>query len=164
MIEYRKAAVDDIDELVKLRIEFLKEANHETNIDAEILNKCAEALYNYFNFRMIDDSFIAWIALDEGKIIATSGMCFYNTPPLFKKVDSVMHFMDGRVAYIMNMYTLQEYRRKGIARILFDKIVEEAKTLGYRKITLHATEMGRKLYKTFGFVEVDDEMVLNIEK
>mgnify|MGYP000277155573 CR=1 FL=1 len=162
MIEYRKAAVDDIDELVKLRIEFLKEANHEINIDAEILNKCEEALYDYFNSRMIDDSFIAWIALDEGKIIATSGMCFYNTPPLFKKVDGVMHFMDGRVAYIMNMYTLREFRRQGVAKILFNRIVEEAKSLGYRKITLHATEMGRKLYKTFGFVEVDDEMVLNI--
>lgn len=31
-----------------------------------------------------------------------------------------------------------------------------------RKITLHATEMGRKLYKKFGFVEVADEMVLNL--
>ncbi len=162
MFEYRKAAVNDIDELVKLRIEFLREANQETNVDGKILNKCEEALHAYFNSRMIDDSFIAWIALDEGKIIATSGMCFYNTPPLFKKVDGVMHYMDGRVAYIMNMYTLQEYRRQGIARILFDKIVEEAKSLGYRKITLHATEMGWKLYENFGFVEVDDGMVLNI--
>ncbi len=162
MIKYRKTTVDDIDALVRLRIEFLKEANQENNIDGEILIKCEEALSDYFNSRMVDDSFIAWIALDEGKIIATSGMCFYNTPPLFKKIDGDIQYMDEKVAYIMNMYTLPEYRRQGIARILFDKIVEEAKTLVYRKITLHATEMGRKLYEKFGFVEVDDEMVLNI--
>ncbi len=162
MIEYRKAEVKDIDELVKLRIEFLKEANQENNIDDEVLNKCEGDLYDYFNSRLLDDSFIAWIAIDEGKIIATSGMCFYNTPPMFKKIDGDILYMDGKVAYIMNMYTLSEFRKIGIARILFDKTVEEAKTLGYRKITLHATEMGRKLYENFGFVEVDDEMVLNI--
>ncbi len=82
---------------------------------------------------------------------------------MFKKIDGDMHYMDGRVAYIMNMYTLQEYRRQGIARILFDKIVEEAKSLGYRKITLHAKEMGRKLYENFEFVEVDDGMVLKLK-
>ena len=56
-----------------------------------------------------------------------------NTPPLFKKINGDILYLDGRVAYIMNMYTLPEYRRKGIAKILFDKLVEEAKILGYRK-------------------------------
>lgn len=99
MIEYRKATVDDINELVQLRIGFLKEANQETDIDSQILNKCEGALYDYFNSKIVDNSFIAWIALDDGKIIATSGMCFYNTPPLFKKIDGDIQYMDGRVDY-----------------------------------------------------------------
>lgn len=162
MIEYRRAVVDDIDELIRLRIEFLKEVNKESNVDHDILKMCKKSLDDYFSSTMTDGSFIAWVAVDCSKIIATSGMCFYHTPSLFKKINGNMLFRDGREAYIMNMYTLPEYRRKGIAGTLFQKVVEEAKNLGYRKVSLHATEMGRKLYKKFDFVMVDDEMVLNI--
>ena len=153
MIEYRKANLSDIDELVRMRIEFLKE------IGADIANKDDNALQQelnkYFNDKMPCGEFVAWLAIENDKIVATSGLCFYTLPPSFKNPS-------GNVAYIMNMYTIPNYRSKGIAKVLFENIVNEAKERNYKHISLHATEQGRPLYLKFGFKESHGEMILKI--
>jgi GNAT superfamily N-acetyltransferase len=75
---------------------------------------------------MPKDRFIAWIAEEDGKVIGTSGLCFYTLAPSHNN-------MSGGVAYIQNMYTLPEYRGRGIAKVLFDKVLTEAKERGYKK-------------------------------
>lgn len=153
MIEYRRAKADDVDELVRLRVEFLKEALKikSCSSDQEIIN----SLTDYFSKTMCTDSFIAWLAVDNGRIIGTSGLCFYTLPPSYKN-------MTGNIAYIMNMYTDPAYRGKGIATYLFEQLIFEAKKLNYKKISLHATDMGRSLYLKFGFKETDNEMVFDL--
>lgn len=153
MITYRKATINDIDDLVRTRIEFIKEVqNLETDFD---LSSLKESLCNYFTNTIGENAFIAWLALDNNRIVATSGLCFYTLPPSYKN-------LSGKVAYIMNMYTVREYRNQGIAAHLFQRVIEEARGLGYKKISLHATESGKPLYTRFGFKEKDDEMVLNL--
>ena len=70
------------------------------------------------------------------------------------------HNPSGRKAYIMNMYTAPEYRRQGIAYKTLDLLVKEAKEKGFLQIALEATDMGRSLYKKYGFVPMKDEMEL----
>ena len=60
----------------------------------------------------------------------------------------------------MNMYTAPEYRRRGIARKTLDMLVEECKRRGVRFITLEATASGQPLYESYGFVKMQDEMIL----
>ena len=93
--------------------------------------------------------------MSDDKIIGTSGLCFYKRPPSYKNIS-------GEVAYIMNMYTEPQYRCQGIASTIFEKTVSEAKAMGYKKICLNATEMGKPLYMKFGFKDVDGEMELNL--
>lgn len=38
----------------------------------------------------------------------------------------------------------------------------KAKSLGYKKFTLHATDMSKRLYKKYGFKVTDSEMILNV--
>jgi ribosomal protein S18 acetylase RimI-like enzyme len=66
----------------------------------------------------------------------------------------------GKKAYIMNMYTEPDYRRRGIAWKTLDLIVNEARSRGVVFITLEATKMGRPLYEKYGFITMDDEMIL----
>jgi len=40
------------------------------------------------------------------------------------------------------MYTVKEYRRKGIAKTLLGKIICEAKTYGCDEVQITASEMG----------------------
>lgn len=154
MIEYRNADLNDISELVRLRIVFLQEmGNKAISIEDENLRK---VLYEYFEERVLKNEFVAYLALENNEIIATSGLCFYTLPPSYKN-------LTGKVAYIMNMYTSPSYRKRGIAKVLFQKIVEEAKIRGYKYISLHATEKGRPLYLKFGFKDLNTEMTLKIE-
>jgi len=149
MIKYQKASIDDIDELARIRSIFLKElkdCSEDERLFVENANKA------YFESAFADDSFVAWLATVNGKIVATSGLSFSLTPPSLEKPD-------GKVAYIMNMYTTPEYRKQGLAMELLKRIVEEAKNRGYRKITLNATEMGKPIYEKFGFKDVIGDMV-----
>ena len=68
------------------------------------------------------------------------------------------HNPSGCKAYIMNMYTKPEYRRKGIANNTLKLLVEDARSRGINEISLEATQMGRPLYEKFGFVKMNDEM------
>lgn len=150
MIVYRKAKIDDVYALAKTRSFLLQEIDKYS--DNERL-KVEDANILYFEKALADNSFVAWIALEKKRIIATSGLCFYEVPPSYK-------CPDGKVAYVMNMFTLPEYRKKGIAMELLDKIVDEAKSRGYKKITLNATDMGKPLYYKYGFRDVEGDMCL----
>lgn len=154
MITYRKATIDDLDELVRLRIEFMTEV--VKTVDHDKVQTVKSALIDYFNKALVNNDYISWLALDEDKIVGTSGLCFYTVPPSLK-------YISGNVAYIMNMYTVPAYRSKGIATNIFEKTVSEAKSMGYKKICLNATDMGKPLYKKFGFKEIEGDMAILFE-
>ena len=70
------------------------------------------------------------------------------------------HNPSGDKAYIMNMYTSPEYRRRGIAFETLRLLVADAEGRGVSAISLEATEMGRPLYEKFGFINMNNEMEL----
>ncbi len=148
----RKADFEDITELVRLRTEFLIEDNG--------LNKLPDGfdatLTQYFMSAIRDGSFVSFIAEDGGKIVATSGVCFYRVTPNFSNPS-------GNVAYILNMYTLPDWRRKGLATALLHRIIGEAKECGYKKLMLNASKAGRPVYAAIGFKNEDDDMVLFLD-
>ena len=74
------------------------------------------------------------------------------------------HNPTGCKAYIMNMYTNPNYRRKGIAYHTLELLIEEVKKKGVSHISLEATNMGRPLYERYGFVKMNDEMELPKER
>ncbi|MDH4262084.1 MAG: GNAT family N-acetyltransferase [Spirochaetia bacterium] len=149
MFTYRKATIDDISILTELRIEFLKEVK---GADLENKNDMYYNIEKYLNNHITDESFIAWLCVFENEVIATSGISFYEVPPSHSNIT-------GKIGYIMNMYTKKPYRRKGIASILFEKIIEEGLERKVGKLSLHASKDGKSLYQKYGFIENNDEMV-----
>lgn len=150
MIIYRKATVNDLKDLVILRIKFL--VDRFGKLDKQVKSNLEKKLKKYFKENIINNQFIAWIAEEDNKIIATSGLSFYQVPPSLKN-------LSGKVAYIMNMYTIPKYRKQGIASKLFDNIVKEAKALGFKKISLAASPEGISIYKNYGFKEPKDTVL-----
>ena len=152
MIGYRLATADDAEALARIRIDFLTEAN---SMDGAVDNDAEKAaLYasnlDYFK-RELNRSFIAWLALEEGEIIGTSGASFYEYPPN-KSAPT------GKKAYISNMFTYPQHRGRGVATTLFALTVDEAKARGCEGVTLNATEMGRPIYKKYGFADIEGDM------
>jgi GNAT superfamily N-acetyltransferase len=145
----RLATLNDIPILVELRKQQLIDeglppiSNIDMNIDRQ--------LSDYFTATISDDSFISWVMENDGEIIATSGLCFYLLPPNYSNPT-------GKTAYITNMYTKPEYRRKGIAAELLNMVIDEAKSRGYKVIRLHTSEYGKSIYEKAGFTDTDGYM------
>jgi len=148
---YRKAMIEDINQLVELRKKQLVDEGIEPNIDID------EELHTFFNKKLSDGSLIQWLVEDKEEIVASGAILFYDFPPSFTN-------KTGRKAYIANMYTNDHYRGRGIATNLLTKLVDEAIMAGVTKIWLAASEMGRPVYKKFGFVETEEYLELNIEE
>ena len=150
LVEYRKATVEDIDLVAKIRLEFLSEVNNINNDDEKF--QLHESIRHYMSCAIADESFVSWLAIENEEVVAISGVSFYTLPPNKK-------CLNGKVAYISNMYTYPSHRNRGIASKLFDLTVKEAKKRDCTKISLNATDMGRSLYEKYGFTDTVNDMV-----
>ncbi|HMC26748.1 MAG TPA: GNAT family N-acetyltransferase [Verrucomicrobiae bacterium] len=64
-------------------------------------------------------------------------------------------FQDA-IAEMKRLYVRPQFRRRGYARTLSEKLIAEARTIGYRAIyldTLRSMIEARKLYESLGFLE-----------
>ena len=151
IFEYKKATIDDIEELVRTRIIVLRAANKLSNdVDMSMVEKES---YTYYKRALETGEHIAYLVYDNGTFIGAGGVSFYQVMPTY-------HNPTGKKAYIMNMYTSPEYRRQGIAFHTLDLLVKDAKEQGVLQSALEATDMGRPLYEKYGFVKMQDEMEL----
>ena len=150
-IQYRKLTADDLDTFIQMRIRQLREEGAQEDFDL------VPALKDYYDRHMADGTFVSWLALDEKKIIGTSGMSFVEKPPYYG-------CPTGRIGLLSSMYTDPGYRRQGIARELLTRVVEEARAYGCGTIQITASDMGVLLYTNFGFVKNDNFMQYKLQK
>ena len=120
-IEYRKLTEDDLDIFIEMRIHQLREEGAKEDIDLK------PALRDYYHRHMADGTFVSWVAVDNGKIIGTSGMSFVQKPPYFG-------CPSGKMGLLSSMFTNPDYRRMGIARELLHRVVEEARNYGCARV------------------------------
>lgn len=139
----------DLDVLVRTRVEVLRAANGLNGDDD--LSRVEEQSRLYYQQAWNEHA--ALLVYDGEKIVGTGGVSFYQVMPTCCNPT-------GRKAYIMNMYTAPEYRRQGIAQKSLDMLVQECFRRGVNFITLEATAAGRPLYEKYGFVPMEDEMIL----
>lgn len=151
IFQCKKATIGDIDELVQTRIIVLRAANKLS--DDVDMTKVEKESYAYYKKALENGEHIAYLVYDNGKFIGAGGISFYQVMPTY-------HNPTGKKAYIMNMYTAPEYRRQGIVLHTLDLLVKEAKEQGVLQIALEATDIGRSLYKRYGFVKMENEMEL----
>lgn len=144
-IIYKKADCNDIDELIKIRIEQLKEEGAKADYDLSGYLKI------YYKKHIIDNSFVSWIAKENDKIIATSGITITHKPPYYSNPY-------GKIGIISSMYTNKNYRRMGIAKELLNKIIDEARCNDCKVIQLKASDMGVFLYEDYGFKKNENFM------
>lgn len=151
---YKRAGIEDLTVLVETRIKVLRAAN-QLNEQAD-MSEVEIQSYEYYKKSLFDGSHVAYLVYDGERFIGAGGVSFYQVMPTY-------HNPSGNKAYIMNMYTDPEYRRKGIAYKTLDLLVQAAKDRKIIAISLETTDMGRPLYEKFGFVKMNSEMELKQE-
>ena len=73
-------------------------------------------------------------------------------------VSTAMMFCWGEVAGVHEVSTLEDYRKRGYTTTIIRKLLTDAKNEGYKTCVLQASQMGRRIYKKFGF---EDTNIIN---
>jgi len=153
MYTFRKAGPRDIEDLLRLRADFMA-------CFGPLDKRGREALGNYGEFLLeglTGGSFVQWLAENsgelaaEGQIAATGSVSFYRLPPTSRRPN-------GRAAYIGNMFTYPAHRNQGLAAKILRLLAQEARAAGCGVLSLHASDKGRPIYEAFGFEAAQDMM------
>ncbi|MCD8026331.1 MAG: GNAT family N-acetyltransferase [Clostridiales bacterium] len=151
-IMIKKADISDLDELMKWREIVLRAVfsiPYEKNID-ELL----AANKNYYQSALEKGEHVACFAHSENQIVGCGGLCIYNEMP---SPDNPT----GICGYLMNIYTVTNMRRRGVAKAVVEWLIREAKDRKAHKIYLEASEEAYSLYKKSGFSDMNGYMKYN---
>ncbi len=152
VMELRKATQADIDLLARNRLAFTS-LTHNVGNPSEYIARTADYLRRHIK----DDSLISFIAVDNGLIVSSCILSIYETLP-------VPSCPSGKTGLLLNVYTLEAYKRQKLAYKLLLMLIEEAKRIGVEKIQLTNTEEGYPLYKKLGFTELAHQMCLKLQQ
>jgi GNAT superfamily N-acetyltransferase len=150
VITIRPGTLADIPVIVHHRRRMCEDMGYS---DDAALSAMTSATTDYLEKAIPEGSFRSWLACDDDKIVAGGAVVISPWPA---------HAYEPvcRRATILNIYTEPEYRRRGIARQLMETIIAWCKAQGFSRVTLHASDQGKSLYKSLGFEE-NNEMRLN---
>ncbi len=153
-IIFKKLTEVELDTIIEMRINQLTEEYTSEGKKVPEDVDLRSSLREFYTKNMAAGTYVSWLAMDGEKIVGTSGMSFAEKPPYFTCTT-------GKLGILSSMYTDPDYRRMGIATQLLDRVVKEAKDYGCGTIYITASDMGVKLYESYGFKHNGNFMQFN---
>jgi GNAT superfamily N-acetyltransferase len=102
-----------------------------------------------------DGSYVGWFAIDESsRVLAGAGV--HVRPQLPRISDGGVAVVTAPAPLVVNVYTEPEVRGTGIARTLMNTLMKWATAQGFDRMLLHASDAGRPLYQSLGFVPTNE--------
>jgi GNAT superfamily N-acetyltransferase len=121
------------------------------SLAAELLSTSIAALTALFR----EGSYVGWLAIDTGeRVIAGAGA--HVRPQLPRISHDGARVAVRPVALVLNVYTEPAWRGKGIARALMQRLMQWATSEGIDRVVLHASNAGRPLYQSLGFIPTNE--------
>ena len=149
-ITYKKSTLADLDILMKIRLEMLKEVNN-LPVDYAYSEDFISETKKYFE----NANQTTVLAFDCEQVVACATLSYIYVMPTFCHPT-------GKRAHLMNVYTKTNYRRRGISKAMIEILISEAKEKGVTEISLDTTKMGRALYEAVGFKSSAEAMVMEL--
>ena len=142
-IKYDVADLNDIPELVRLRILYMiDDLGSITDEEREGMEK---QLPGYFE-RELGKKLIAFVARAEGRLVAAAYLLIIEKP-------ANPSFLNGLDSEVLSVYTEEGYRGRGICSKLMKNMIDYAAEHKIPRIDLNATDDGYPIYKKLGFEE-----------
>ena len=110
----------------------------------------------FFKKWLVSKDFLQLIAEENGKLLSTAAVIYYDLPPSYTNKIGVR-------GYVTNVYTAPQHRRKGLSKMLLSELLNDAKKRGIKKLWLGASKDGRPLYEKLGFIQQESYMELTLE-
>jgi GNAT superfamily N-acetyltransferase len=149
----RRATIADASDISKLIAESARELGRSDYSD-DVIEAALKSAWG-LDTQLIEDGTYFLVHVDS-ELAACGGWSFRST--LFGS-DSLLsrdatHLCpDWDAARIRAFFVKPQFARRGLGSRLLAHCEGEAKKAGFRAVSLGATEPGRRLYRTFGYVE-----------
>jgi GNAT superfamily N-acetyltransferase len=143
----RRGTAADIPAIVHHRLGMFSEMGIG---DPSTFDAYASEFLAFVSQAMPAGSFHSWLAeADAGEVVAGGAIMVVPWPanPKDRKQQR---------AFLLNVFTEPVYRRRGIARLLVQTIVDWCRDQGFGSVFLHASEAGRPLYQSLGFTTTSE--------
>ncbi|MBR4446166.1 MAG: GNAT family N-acetyltransferase [Solobacterium sp.] len=147
-----KAGRQDVDALVKMRINYLSE--DYGSLDAQDLSLIKRDLPGYFQTHLDRDLFV-YVIRDDHTVVSCAFLLIVEKP-------MSPAFINGKTGIVLNVYTCPGYRRRGYAKKVMDALLCDAKNMNISAVELKATADGYSLYRSLGFA--DDQSKYSLMK
>ncbi len=142
-MKVEKAGTNDIDALVRMRLDYLLEDNGSLK-DSDVI-EIRRDLPDYYRAHMNKDLFI-YVVREEHTIVACAFLLVIEKP-------MSPAFINGRTGTVLNVYTCPAKRHKGYARMIMESLLAEAEKLQLSVVDLKSTHDGYHLYQSVGFAD-----------
>jgi GNAT superfamily N-acetyltransferase len=138
----RRAATADLEILVEHRRAMFKDMGYN---DDAALDSMSAKFKVWLLQQMNAGDYYAWlVSAADGSVAAGAGLWLMDWPP---------HIV-GKAAQrgnILNVYTAERFRRRGLARVLMEAVLQWCRDNGVDTVILHASPAGKSLYESMGF-------------
>jgi ribosomal protein S18 acetylase RimI-like enzyme len=115
------------------------------------------ATIDYFREAVPSREYLGWVAESAASPrvpIGGAGVQLRRMLPRpTPRGDGVEH---GPEAIVLNVYVVPEWRRRGVAEALMRALLAAMGERKVRRIVLHASDQGRRLYERLGFVATNE--------
>ncbi len=141
------AREEEIDTLVMHRRSMFRDMGYSDNAT---LDSMAARCQPWLLEKMKAGEYLAWLVIDaQGTVAAGAGLWLMEWIPH-------MIGKGTRRGNIINVYTEEKFRRRGLARNLIDVAIQWCRENGFDTIILHASDEGRGLYESMGFAATNE--------
>jgi len=150
----RQADATDIPLLVHHRAAMFRDMGQLASHQEETLER---ATASYLRDALPRGEYLAWVAEDRGTPPATIGGAGVQLRPILPRPRTGTDDLElGPEAIVLNVYVEPAWRRRGVAETLMRVVLDALAARGIRRIVLHASDEGRRLYERIGFVPTNE--------
>ncbi len=137
------ANIKDVTLLTELRLEYLKEDHGKlSKSDIEIIRR---DLPDYFK-KNLNQNIFCYLIREKEEVAACAFLLVVEKP-------MSPEFITGRTGTVLNVYTKPQYRHKGYAKGIMNKLLSDAEEKNLSVVELKSTENGYHLYQSVGFAD-----------
>jgi GNAT superfamily N-acetyltransferase len=147
----RNAAPPDAAVVARHRAEMFRDMGH---LPEAVYQDLVDQTVAYLSEAIASGQYIGWLVSVQTSpdIVAGAGVQLRRILPRPTAAEGHTRIVLGREAIVLNVFTERPWRRKGIARLLMQHVLDWASHADIDRLVLHASDEGRILYERLGFV------------
>jgi GNAT superfamily N-acetyltransferase len=101
--------------------------------------------------------YLAWVAEEKGTPGRVFGGAGAQLRPILPRPRPGVDDLElGPEAIVLNVYVEPAWRRRGVAGALMRALLSALAARGVRRVVLHASDEGRRLYERLGFLPTNE--------